>query len=218
MVQTSKEESESLAYIEDSEGLPDIEDSESPTDSENPIVSGACAHAFLEAANVDAMRDTHKDLFPAYSACTSIEEWREADRMYPDAIDGVDPVMYAQKVCAGAQDELRETPICKAVNPPPPADQESSLTASGRFGLLGVPLPVGAELTEKYVPKPGEFAPPYESFKVDATAKEIKNFYRRELHAQGWFQKEIGEGLFFEKGELIISVYASNGSFDLMGV
>lgn len=173
MVQTSKEESESLTDIEESENLTDIEESESPTDSENPIVSGACAHAFLEAANVDAMRDTHKDLFPAYYACTSIEEWREADRMYPGAIDGVDPVMYAQNVCAGAQDELRDTPICEAVNPPPPADQESSLTASGRFGLLGVPLPVGAELTEKYVPKPGEFAPPTRASRLTQPRKRL---------------------------------------------
>jgi hypothetical protein len=158
---------------------------------EEESVSGACADAFREAANVDALHDTHADLYPAYSACTSIEEWREADRRYPEAIDGVDPVMYAQNICAGAQDELGKTPICKAVNVPSPADQESSLTSSGKFGPLNIPLPVGSELTEKYVPKPGEFADPRDSFKIDASAEEIVTFYRRELPALGWFRRGI---------------------------
>ena len=77
-----------------------------------------CEQAFADAARVSSYRDTHEDLFPAYSACESVSEWRSANASYPDAIDGWDPVSYAQNVCDSYRQKLGETPICRAVGPP----------------------------------------------------------------------------------------------------
>jgi hypothetical protein len=77
-------------------------------------ISDRCASAFSTAASVDEMHDTLADLFPAYSACSSFEEWKAADARYPKAIGGADPVLYARNVCA-ANTQLTSTPICRAV-------------------------------------------------------------------------------------------------------
>lgn len=79
-------------------------------------VSAECAAAFEEAAAVSDLQDTHADLFPAYSACTTLDEWKAADAAYPDAIDGADPVSYARNVCGGNSAQLSGTPICRAVS------------------------------------------------------------------------------------------------------
>ena len=126
-----------------------------------------CMEAFAAAAAVSPYQDTHEDLFPAYSACTGIDEWKAADTSHPAAIDGVDPVQYAMSVCAGNQSELGETPICKAVNAPPASS--SSLEASGRAGLLGVPLPEGAQLTERTPGDLENYVDPREAYAISAT-------------------------------------------------
>lgn len=79
-------------------------------------VSVACATAFSEAAAVSDLQDTHEDLFPAYSACTTLEEWRAANKAFPDAMDAIgDPVSYASNVCKSYSNRLGGTPICKAI-------------------------------------------------------------------------------------------------------
>ena len=83
--------------------------------NESGDVSTACAEAFKNAAAVSEFQDTHEDLFPAYSACKTLDEWKAADVQYPDAIDGVDPVLYAGNVCEGNSARLGDTPICKAI-------------------------------------------------------------------------------------------------------
>lgn len=88
----------------------DSGDSGSPDDESLP----ACEQAFKDAGEVSDMQDTHEDLFPAYSACMSLEEWEAADEKYPDAIDGVEPRLYAQNVCSNNQEAIGDTPICEA--------------------------------------------------------------------------------------------------------
>lgn len=77
-------------------------------------VSGECASAFEQAAAVSDLQDTHEDLFPAYSACKTLDEWKAADDAYPDAMDGVDPIVYARNVCDSNSARLGSTPICQA--------------------------------------------------------------------------------------------------------
>jgi hypothetical protein len=51
-----------------------------------PPASEACLKAFEEAHNVDPMRDTWSDLYPALDACGSLEAWAYASAQYPDAV------------------------------------------------------------------------------------------------------------------------------------
>lgn len=84
-------------------------------------VSQKCVQAFSDAAKVSEYQDTHEDLFPAYSACTSLDEWRDASALAPGAIsDGVDPIEYAKNVCSNYADEVGNSTVCKAIAAPPP--------------------------------------------------------------------------------------------------
>ena len=182
--------------------------------------TSSCIEAFAAAARVRADQDTHEDLFPAYSACMSLEEWKSADALYPTAIDGVDPIRYAMTVCANNQEELRETPICRAVNAPPAADA-SSIKASGRTGLLGAPLPEGAQLTEQTPGNRAAGRDPTESYAISATAVDIAAFFNQAMPGSGWYKDGTSTEtvLFFQKGNLILGVLigGDGGSFTLMG-
>jgi len=75
--------------------------------------SSACLRAFKSAAAVSRFQDTNEDLFPAFRACGSLEEWRAASDKYPDALDGADPDSYAKTVCE-QNAAVMGTPICNA--------------------------------------------------------------------------------------------------------
>ena len=184
-----------------------------------PVVTSdsPCMEAFAAAAAVSPYQDTHEDLFPAYAACTNTDDWKAADALHPAAIDGVDPVQYAMTVCAGNQEELGDTPICKAVNAPPAAS--SSLMASGQVGLLGVPLPEGAKLTERTPGDPANYVDPKEAYTISATASDIAAFFGRAMPESGWSKDGVSTetGLFFQKGNLMIVVIIGDGKFSLMG-
>ena len=184
------------------------------------VVSTACARAFRAAAAVDPLRDRHEDLFPAYSACTTVAEWRRANEQYPAAIDGVDPVVYAMNVCAGNQERLGSTSICRAVNAPPPA-RATDLQASGESGLLGAPLPVGAQLLERTPGNPAAGVDPRERYSISASAAAIAAFFRRQMQAAGWARDGTSTEtvLFFQKGRLMLGVLIGRdgGTFTLMG-
>lgn len=59
---------------------------EEPTPQADVPASAACLAAFEEAHNVDPMRDTWSDLYPALNACGSLEAWAYASAQYPDAV------------------------------------------------------------------------------------------------------------------------------------
>lgn len=175
-----------------------------------------CLEAFADAASVSVYADTHEDLFPAYSACQSIDEWTRAYSAYPAAIDGGYPVEYAMRVCSGNQAVLGDTPICKAVNAPP--DETSSLQASERTGPLGVPLPEGATLIRRTSGNPAEYVDPTATYSIEASNADIDLFFKHEMVRVGWFIAASGGGLDiieFEKGDLMMHVYTSDSRFTL---
>lgn len=75
-------------------------------------VSRRCAEAMRAAHKVDAMQDTHDDLFPAFDACRSVTEFRAASKRWPDALDGADPAVYVKNVCL-SYPEVGNSRLCK---------------------------------------------------------------------------------------------------------
>ena len=193
-----------------------------PTPTKARSVSEACASAFRAAASVSEYRDKHEDLFPAYSACTSIEEWKAANGLYPKAIDGVDPVRYAMTVCANNQRELGATAICQSVNVPAVSSRfEKGLRVSSKAGLLGAPLPEGAQLIDRTPGDPAAGRDPSERYSVAATAREIAAFFDREMPKAGWAKEGTSTetALIFQRRNLMIGVFMNRngGTFTLMG-
>jgi hypothetical protein len=71
----------------------------------------ACEQAWQAASEVPDTQDTHEDLHPAFTACSSFSEWRSASREYPSVLDGVDPETYARNQCEYTP-ELGQTLVC----------------------------------------------------------------------------------------------------------
>ncbi|WP_420449268.1 hypothetical protein [Candidatus Palauibacter sp.] len=203
----------------------------------SPGADSACIGAFAAAAAVSPMLDAHEDLFPAYTACTSIEEWRSAHALHSTAIEVADPVRYAMNVCASYQDELRETPICEVVNAPPAELGEITslalgmaepsggsvaaipLKPSGQAGLLGVPLPEGARLIERTPGDTANHIDPREAYKTSAGSPEISAFFAAQMPAAGWLRlgESTATALLFQKGDLMIGIFVGDGRFSLVG-
>ena len=59
----------------------------------------SCDTAWAKAAAISDLRDTVEDLDPAIRACTSLQEWESAAAKYPEALDGVDPVLFLSNRC-----------------------------------------------------------------------------------------------------------------------
>jgi hypothetical protein len=76
--------------------------------------ASACEQAWQTASEVPNTQDTHEDLHPAFSACTSFDEWRVASEQFPTVLDGVDPATYARNQCQYTQ-ELAATPVCTSL-------------------------------------------------------------------------------------------------------
>ena len=72
----------------------------------------ACESAVAAAASIGDMEDTVEDLDPAIRACKSVDEWIAANDAYPDALDGVDPVVYLTNRCLYGEG-LESTDLCK---------------------------------------------------------------------------------------------------------
>ena len=92
-------------------------------EAEEVSLSPECREAFQDAHNVSVYRDLPEHTFPMYFACTSLDEWREANDLYPDALDvndyNSDPVEKARMVChVGFADELAGAAICDLLEPP----------------------------------------------------------------------------------------------------
>ena len=177
-----------------------------------------CMSAFADAASVDEYYDGAEDLFPAYSACKNVDEWKEAYSRYPKAIDGGNPVEYAMTVCANYRAKIDQTRICKLLNAPPPP-QKTSLESSGSKGLLGIPLPKGSRLTESIPGNPAEQTDPSETYAISASSDELTDYFNREMRKAGWYKTGIGGGWFieFRKGDYVSHVWISDNKFTLMG-
>lgn len=76
---------------------------------------GACLAAFRRAASISDMRDRVQDLDPAIRMCGSLDEWKDAARRNPDAVDGVDPVVFLRNRCRFGSPIVSATPLCRKV-------------------------------------------------------------------------------------------------------
>jgi hypothetical protein len=93
--------------------------SEGDAASDSAEAASACEQAFAVAAEVDDMQDTVADIYPALSACETLDEFEAADETHPSALDGADPETYARNACASASDAaVKQAPLCAEVTAP----------------------------------------------------------------------------------------------------
>ena len=158
-----------------------------------------------------------KNLFPAYAACTSIDDWKAADALHPAAIDGVDPVQYAMTVCAGNQEELGDTPICKAVNAHLPRGLRSWLPGPSRPARCSAARRSQADRADSR--RSGKLRRPKGSLLHIRYCLGYRRFFGRAMPESGWSKDGVSNetGLFFQKGNLMIVVIIGDGKFSLMG-
>lgn len=76
--------------------------------------ASACDTAFAEAASVSDMEDQLSDLWPAFTACGTLEEFIAASENHPDALDGADPEIYATNQCL-YEPVVEDSPICAEI-------------------------------------------------------------------------------------------------------
>jgi hypothetical protein len=104
---------------------------------------------------------------------------------------------------------------------PSPPTPPSSLVLSSKKGLLRTPLPRGAVLVKKFRGDASAGRDPYEKYRINASATEIRGFYENEMAPEGW--KKSGSStnysLIYRKQELMIGVLIDKkgGTFILMG-
>lgn len=125
----------------------------SPTASPEAAYSEECRSAFAEAAAVDPMRDTHEDMDPAFIACASLAEFAAASADHPDALDGVDPSLYAETRCEFSENAaVRASNICREVAAslaPTPTPEPTAFTFGGGVRTVGSDVPPGTYRTRE---------------------------------------------------------------------
>jgi hypothetical protein len=84
------------------------------TDSSS--AGGECDEAWQVADEVAHLSGQAKVLHPAFSACTSFDEFQSASTRYPGVLDGVDPARYVDNQCH-FRTLLMETPVCRTLPP-----------------------------------------------------------------------------------------------------
>jgi hypothetical protein len=94
------------------------------------------------------------------------------------------------------------------------------LQSSGKAGLFGAPLPIGANLTERRVGDPVTGSGSAEQYSLSASAKDILAFFEIEMVAAGWerdFVQDTRSSRTFQKGgrELIVMTNVDAGMFIL---
>ena len=87
------------------------------TEADAVPASDACLDALREAHNVDPMRDTHADMYPALTACTTLEGYAYATQKYPDAFDArSSPELQVVTMCLTWPEEVTAgAPLCDTV-------------------------------------------------------------------------------------------------------
>jgi hypothetical protein len=81
------------------------------TPEPQPSIS-ACEQAVADAADVDAASDSHEDVWPAFDACATREEFAAAvEQAGGQRFDGVDPAVYVDNQCA-YEPAVKGTQLC----------------------------------------------------------------------------------------------------------
>lgn len=91
----------------------------SPTEANEAAApySPECGQAFEDAAAVDEMQDTNEDLYPAVTACASVEAFAAAAAEHPDALDGTNAETWLTNTCEFAEDPaVKESDICAEIS------------------------------------------------------------------------------------------------------
>ena len=83
----------------------------SPSDSPSTPQNG-CENAMMAAASVPSSQDTLEDTDQAFVACNSVQEFVDASKKYPDALDGANEQIYIDNRCQVPY--LKKTPLCKS--------------------------------------------------------------------------------------------------------
>ena len=113
------------------------------------------------------------------------------------------------------KDDAKVTPAAA------PAQDVTTLNASGLKGLLGVFLPEGAGLTMRTSRDAQSMRGPSEDYSIDASAENILAFFDKETRAAGWerLPQDLKYSRLYRKGKLQLSVLADakGGSFKLTG-
>ena len=94
-----------------------INPSESPLSSNSPSDSpstpqNGCENAMMAAASVPSSQDTLEDTDQAFVACNSVQEFVDASKKYPDALNGANEQIYIDNRCQVPY--LKKTPLCKS--------------------------------------------------------------------------------------------------------
>lgn len=104
---------------------------------------------------------------------------------------------------------------------PPPTQSANVLKPSGRTGLLGAPLPEGANLIRSTPGDATSGRDPRERYEIQASADAIVAFFYDQMRKAGWLKDGLSESymLLFRKGEAGIAVLVDRdgGTFTLMG-
>lgn len=74
----------------------------------------ACEAAVASAAQVDPVQDINEDLWAAFDACASLEEFQTAAEAHPGALDGADPETYVRNGCQ-YYPEVADSQLCQAI-------------------------------------------------------------------------------------------------------
>lgn len=173
-----------------------------------------CEGAFSAAVSVSAMQDSHRDLFPAFTACETLHEFERAAVRFPAAIPIDDTQIYATNLCSSYPADLQGSNVCESIQErTAAAAPPSGLRLSSTSGMLGVPLPEGARLQDR---GSGPAPDRWERYAVAASASEIEGFFQRAMVSAGWVKDTILPGAWI-KGQYLIAISSSDGAFTIRG-
>jgi hypothetical protein len=77
-----------------------------------PPVSRPCLEAMQSAANVSEFEDTPSDLWPTFTACTSLEEWTLAAELTGES-DRISVDTWVENQCT-LEPAVSDSPLCRA--------------------------------------------------------------------------------------------------------
>ena len=124
----------------------------------------------------------------------------------------------AAKVAAG---DYRTFEYSIQYTEPAKSFADTPLEASAKAGLLGVPLPAGAKLIERFKGNPAEYLDPSERYSITATADSIASFFTKQMPKHGWRKDGASQGRFliYRKGKFMLGVFVDEdgGGFKLVG-
>ena len=163
----------------------------------------SCDTAWAKAAAISDLRDTVEDLDPAIRACTSLQEWESAAAKYPEALDGVDPVLFLSNRCFYGS---RLLTLCQWLIAHPDSIDPGSALAIATMASAVLSQPTTAPTpTPDATPAPAPTATPTPESTPDPLIGQIEDY----LSATGeifdlWAERSEDRSALFERYDLLI--------------